>query len=135
MIVGPARLLPAFLLLFSLPLFLIILPLHSPSTRCTINGCGVSGTTVRARQNFTHRRQAFKAYSQAAPAYVSTEQPLHGVNYNIGSASGRGLTGTGNRHWRLKKNDRDRNMLFTRAQFPGGRFPAKFGYQPIKLEL
>ena len=23
---------------------------------------------------------------------------------------------------------------FTRAQFPGGRFPAKFGCQPIKLE-
>jgi len=23
----------------------------------------------------------------------------------------------------------------TRAQIPGGRFPAKFGYQPIKLEL
>ena len=26
-------------------------------------------------------------------------------------------------------------QLFTRAQFPGGRFPAKFGCQPIKLEL
>ena len=26
-------------------------------------------------------------------------------------------------------------QLLTRAQFPGGRFPAKFGCQPIKLEL
>ena len=112
--VGPARLLlPTFLLFLSLPLFFIILPLHSPSTRWTINGCGVSSSTVRACQNFTHRRQAFKTYSQAVTAYVSIEQHLHGVNYNTGSAGGRGLTGTGHRHWRLKKNDRDRNTLNT----------------------
>jgi len=50
------------------------------------------------------------------PAYVSTEQQLHGVNYNRGSASGRGLRATGGdqQHWRLKKkNDRDRNTLTT----------------------
>ena len=42
----------------------------------------------------------------------------------------------GLRHW---KNDRDRNTLMTGISlrmhsFPGGRFPAKFGCQPIKLE-
>jgi len=112
--VGSATLLlPTFLLFLSLPLLFIILPLHSPSTRRTINGCGVSSSTLRACQIFTHRRQAFKTYSQAATAYISTEQHLHGVNYNTGSASGRGLTGAGHRHWRLKINDRDRNTLNT----------------------
>jgi len=38
-----------------------------------------------------------------APAYVTTEQHLHGVNYNRGSASGRGPTRGDQRHWRLKK--------------------------------
>ena len=36
-------------------------------------------------------------------------------------------------------NDRDGNMPFavnsSRVHFPGGPFPAKFGCQPIKLEL
>jgi len=36
-------------------------------------------------------------------AYVSTEQHLHGANYNRGSASGRGPTGGDQRHWRLMK--------------------------------
>ena len=38
-----------------------------------------------------------------------------------------------------RKNDRDRNTFITgnslRVQFPGGRFPAKFGCEPIKFEL
>jgi len=40
-----------------------------------------------------------------APVYVSTEQHLHGVNYNRGSAIGI--------IWRLMKNDRDRSTLNT----------------------
>jgi len=48
--------------------------------------------------------------------------------------------GEGQRHWRSNKNDRDRGTLITgngvRVHgFQGGRFPAKFGCQPIKLEL
>ena len=86
-----------------------------------------------------------QTYSQApwclTPAYVSAEQHFHGVNvnYNRGSASGRGPTRGGQRHWRLKKKRQRRKhthhwQQFTRAQLPGSRFPAKFGYQPIKLE-
>ena len=76
-----------------------------------------------------------------APTYVATEHYLHGVNYNRGSASGRGPTGGDQRHWRLKGKKRQRQkhahhwQQSTRAQLPGGRFPAKFGCQPIKLEL
>jgi len=91
----------------------------------------------------TPRLQNFnipKRHGAWAPAYVSTEQHLHGVNYNRGSSSGREPTGGDQRHWRLKKKRQRQNhahhrQLFTRAQFPGGRFPAKFGSQPIKLEL
>jgi len=75
--------------------------------------------------------------SGVVPAYVSTEQHLHGV-YNRGGASGRGHTreGTGDSR---KKRQRQSHALHcqqtSRAQFPAGRFPAKFGCQPIKLEL
>ena len=38
-----------------------------------------------------------------------------------------------------KKRQRQKHVhhwqKLTRAEFPGSRFPAKFGYQPIKLEL
>jgi len=57
--------------------------------------------------------QNFNIPKRLAPAYVSTEQHLHGVNYNRGSASGRGPTGGDQRHWRLEKNDRDRITLTT----------------------
>ena len=77
-----------------------------------------------------------------APAYlrVYTEKHLYGDNYNRGSASGRGPTGGDQRHWRLKKKRQRQKhahywQQFTRAQFPGGRFPAKFGCRPIKLEI
>jgi len=52
-----------------------------------------------------------------------------------------GLPEETKRQWRLKKKKRQRqkhahhSQQFTRAQFPGGRFPAKFRCQPIKLEL
>ena len=69
-------------------------------------------------------------------AYVSTQQHLHGLNYNRGSASGRGPIGG---HWRLNKRQRQKHVQhwqhFTRAHSPGGRSPAKFGFQPIKLQL
>jgi len=64
-----------------------------------------SQTPILQTFNTPKRRSAW------APAYVSTEQQLHVVNYNRGSASGRGPTG-GGRHWRLQKNDRDR-ITFT----------------------
>ena len=88
--------LPSFL---ALPVFLPVLPFHSPSTR---------GTTRRnvKLSSLPPRRQAFnipKRRGPWAPAYVSTEQHLHGFNDNRGSASGRGPTGGDQRQWRLKK--------------------------------
>ena len=69
-----------------------------------------------------------------------TEQYLHGVNYNRGSASSRGPNVGGQRHWRPpKKRPRQKHAYhgqkFTRAPFPGSLFPGNFGCQPIKLEL
>ena len=43
--------------------------------------------------------------------------------------------------WRPKKKKRQRQkhvhhwQKLMRAEFPGSQFPAKFGYQPIKLQL
>ena len=69
-----------------------------------------------------------------------THQHLHVVNYNRGSASGRGPTGGGQRLGdSRKKRQRWKHahhwQQLTRAQFPGGRIPAKFGCQPIKFQL
>ena len=130
---------PSFL---ALPLFLPILPRHSPSTRGTTKRNGVSSSTVTAT-SLTNAKPSIVPSGVVPghqPTYVSTEQHLYGDNYNRGSVSGRGPTGGDQRHWRLKKKRQRQNhahhwQQFTRAQFPGGRFPAKFGCQPIKLEL
>ena len=64
---------------------------------------------LNCHSNIAPRRQALKPsiYTSDvgawAPAYVSTEQHLHGVNQNREGASGRGPTGGEQRHWRLKK--------------------------------
>jgi len=108
---------------------------------------GQRSLKLNCHSNIAPRRQSFetsifKKWRGAwAPVYMSTEQHLHGVNYKRGSASGRGSTGGDQRHWRLKKKKRQRQkhvrhwQLFTRADFLGDQFPAKFGCQPIKLEL
>jgi len=139
----PERLLPAFLCL-ALPLFLPILPLHSPSTIWTDNRNGFSSSTVIATSLQDTKASNFNTGtvfpSGLGTSLRVTEQQLHGVNYNRGSASSKGPTGGGQRHWRLKKKKRQRHrhahhwQQLTRAQFPGGQFPAKFGCPPIKLE-
>ena len=59
-----------------------------------------------------------------------------GVSYNRGSSSGRGPTEGGRRHRRPRTNDRDNNTFATGDSLcVTGRFPAKLGFQPIKLEL
>jgi len=115
--------LPTFL---ALPLFLPILPLHLPSTRGTTKRNGVSTSAVAATPLPDAKPSVLPSgvVPGHQPAYVSTEQHYHGVNYNRGSASGRGPTGGGQRHSGLKKNDRDRNTLDTgnslRVQLLGG---------------
>ena len=95
-------------------LFLPILPVHSPSTRGTANRNGVSSSTVTATSLQTPSLQNFNIHKRLgawAPTYVSTEQHLHGDNYNRGSASGRGPRPTALKT--QEKNDRERNMLIT----------------------
>ena len=94
-----------------------------------------SSLELNCHSNIATRRQAFK--TSAAVWFVgtslrSTEQHLQGVNYNRGSASSRRPTRGGQRHWGLKKKrQRHRHahhwQQLTRARFPGGQFPAKFG--------
>ena len=86
---------------------------HSPTSLTfnqLLNRNGVSSATVTATSslpNLASRRQALTTITKRrvvwAPAYVSIEQHSYGVNYNRGSASGRGPTWGGQRHWRLKK--------------------------------
>jgi len=125
---------------------------HSPSSIYTLNWRDYEkkwSLKLNRHSNIAPKRQAFKTSNYSpkrrgawAPAYlrVYTEQHLYGDNYNRGSASGRGPTGGDKRHWRLKKKRQRQKhahywQQFTRAQFPGGRFPAKFGCRPIKLEI
>jgi len=73
-----------------------------------------------------------------APAYVSTKQHLHGVNYSTAReqmAYRRRSTALEIHEKRQRQKHADHGQQFTRAQFLGGRFPAKFRCQPIKLEL
>ena len=121
------RILPAFLLFFSLP--------PSP-TSLTFNQMDYTnrnkvstGTASSSFQNLAPDalRLIFpRGVVAGAPAYVITEQYLHGINYNRGSASGRGPTGGGKRHCINQKKNKKRQrqkhadlwLLCTRAQFP-----------------
>jgi len=96
-----------------------------------------------------HRSQTPEAFKTSiipngrgawAPACVSTEQHLHGTTTTEEAQVAEGLpeetNGIGNSNQkRQRQNHAHHCQLFTRAQFPGGRFPAKFGFQPIKLKL
>jgi len=74
--------LPSFL---TLPLFLPILPLHSPLIRRTTKRNGVSSSTVTATSPQPSNFKIHKRRGAWTSAYVSTEQQLHGVNYSRGS--------------------------------------------------
>jgi len=90
-----------------------------------------SYTQILLKFNIPKRRGAW------APAYVSTEQHLHGVNYNSERALvAEGLPEETNTIGDSRKNDRDRITLDTgnSLRVHSSR-PGKFGYQLIKLEL
>jgi len=120
--------LPAFLLSshsLSFSPFSHFTHLHPEGLR---NGMESQAQQSRQRRSYTQSLLNFnipKRRGTWAPAYVSTEQHLHGVNYNRSreNASGRGPTGGDQRHWRLKKKRQRQNhaqhlQQFTRAQFP-----------------
>ena len=99
----------------SLPYF--SLPLLSPFSHSTrlqpdrllYNRNGVL-TELNCRSNsllVKPRCCCFQAHGVWAPVYCL--RTAFGVKSNRGSASSRGRTGGGQRHWRPKKNDRDRN--------------------------
>ena len=122
--------LPSFLALPLFLPFLPILPLHSPSTE------GLRSLKLNCHSDIARRRQSFKTsiFEQWrgawAPAYVSMEQHLHGVNYKRGSASGRGSTRGGQRHWRLKQKTTETETRASLAtvyacRFPGWSIPGK----------
>jgi len=76
------------------------------------------------------RLQTFNIHKRLAPTYVSTEQHLHGDNYNRGSASGRGPTRGDQRHWRLKKKTTETETCSSLARvyacvIPGWSIPGK----------
>ena len=133
--------LPSF---FSLPLFLHILPLHSPSTRWTINR-----DKTQKSQQFLLVKTQFQTQSvypipkrrvDRGPAYVSTEQHYYMKSTVItteGAPVPEGVPEEANAitKKRQRQNHAHHWHQVTRALFPGGRFPAKFGCQPIKLEL
>ena len=73
---------------------------------------------------------------------MSTEQYLSITTEGAPLAEGltEEVNGIGDSNKQTKKIDRDRNTLINGNSLrvhslPGGRFPAKFGCQPIKLEL
>ena len=134
--------LPSFL---ALPLFLPILSLHSPSTRGTTKRNGVSNITVTAT-SLPDAKPSKLQYSQAAWC-LGTSLRDYRTAFAWSQLQQR------ERQWqrayqrrptaletqKKKKRQRQKHahhwQQFTRALFPGGRFPAKFGCQPIKLEL
>ena len=69
----------------------------------TIRESGRNLLAYRVRGGHYPRPDAIRCDTGAqAYLYVSTEQHLHGVNCNRGDR-GRGLTGGGQRHYRLQK--------------------------------
>ena len=116
---------------------------HAPGSLPTVMLWLASNCHALARS----QTQAFRTHSQAAWCPGTNlrvyRTALHaGVNYNRGSTSGRGpYTGGGQRHWRLKKKKTTETEAHSQlvtayaCTVPGCGFPAKFGCQPIKLEL
>jgi len=68
---------------------------------------------------------SLRVYRTATTEEAQVAEGLPEENNGIGNS----------RQKRQRQNHAHPWLLFTRAQFPGGRFPAKFGGQPIKLEL
>jgi len=124
--------LPFFL---ALPLFLPILPLHSPSMRGT--------TESQAQLSQKHRSQTPSLtklqYSQAAwflgsrTAFAWSQLQQRERQWQ--RAYRRRPTALETQEKRQRQKHAHGWQHFTRAQFQGGQFPAKFGCQPIKLEL
>ena len=107
---------------------------HSPSY-LTFNQRAANRYKLNCHSNIAPRRQALKT-SICPSSVVPGHQPTclqHGVNYNRGSARGRGPTRRRptpleTQENRQRQKHADHWQPFTRAQFPGGRFPAKFGW-------
>jgi len=128
---------PAFLLFLFLPLFLPILPLHSSSNRWNTNRNGVS--TLTAYQTPDARLQnPSSVVSRHQRTYVSNSICMESSTTE-GAPVVEGLPeevkSIGKKKKRQRRKHAHHRQQFTRAQFPDGQFPPKFGCQPIKLEV
>ena len=141
---GPRRpLLHAFLLFLSLPLFLPNLPLQSPSSRRTTNRKRSFKPAVTPTSNLVPI--ADTRFQNLFPrGVVSGHQSTCLQNSNYIERRERQLQRAHRRlreAMTLEKKKRQRQshthhcQQFTRAEFPAGQLPAKFGRRPIKLEL
>ena len=115
--------------------------IHSPSTRWITNR--ISSSTLQQRPSHPPRSQTpclqnFDFSAGGEPAYVSTNsirrQPQQREHQWQRTYRRRPATLDTQENRQRQKHAHDWQQL-TRAEFPGGRFPAKFGYQPIKSEL
>ena len=107
----PARqLLPAFVLFLPLPLFLPILQVISPSTRGLLTDTSSTVTATLLPDGKPSKLQ----YAQAAWC-LGTSLRVYSMESTTteGAPVAEGLPEGSQRHWRLKKNDRDRNTLIT----------------------
>ena len=91
-----------------------------PSTRWTTNGNGVSSSTVMETSSLSLPDAKLSNFNtpHGHTGVVTGRQSIYesavhhfGIKHNRGSASVGGHTGGGQRHWRPKKNDRDRSTL------------------------
>ena len=117
------------------------LPLHSPSTIGTTNWNGVSSSTVTATP-LPDANPSKVQYSLAAghqlriyrAAFAWSQLQQKERQWQRAYQRRPTALETLAEKWRRQKHAHHQQQ-FTHAQFPGGRFPAKFGCQPIKLEL
>ena len=132
--------------------FLPILSFHSPSTRCTTNRNSLKLNYYGKLDCYDHllldknlapKPKNFKSPPRGA---VSGHQPTCLSNINCiesttteGTPVAESLPGEANgiensRKKRQRQKHAQHRQQLTRAHSPGGRSPAKFGCQPIKLE-
>jgi len=122
---------PPSLISFPLPLF----PLHSPSTTWTTRRNGVLSNCHTATPPIKSRSHtpSLETYSQAASCLGTSLRVSESTAMKSTTTEGapvRGLTRGGQRHWRLKENDRDRNTLLTgNSSRVHSQFPANFANQ------
>ena len=125
----------------SVPAFLLFLSLPSPSCRSHPQPDGLlTENESQAQTPSLQNLRIPKRRGVWAPACTSTEQHVQLQQQRERQwqkAYPRRQTAlkTQEKKKRQRQKHAHRWQQLTRAQFPGGRIPAKFGFQPIKFEF